>query len=291
MSSIERAMEELKQEGVSGQRKLDNEAMDKKATIAGSYPDRNITKKCSFQAMLKHGGFLLPDMKDTVQLDEYRQIKRPLLINAFGKCAVREERANLVMITSSVAGEGKTYTTINLALSMAMERDTTVLIIDGDNIRASLTRSLGLDGSIGLIELLTDENFSVEDTIVKTDIPKLSVIPSGRVNAFSTELYASEKMQHLLKELAERYNDRIILFDSPPLLQTSQTKVLSHHAGQIMLVVEEGKTPLKAVVEAVGLLDHKKIIGTIINKRRYRSSGDYYGGYYGVPDKDQGKAS
>jgi len=287
MSSIERAMEELKQKGVSRHRQLDNGAMDKKATIAGSCPDTDIIKKCSFQEMLKPGGFLLPEMKDTIQLDEYRQIKRPLLINAFGKCAAREERANLVMITSSVAGEGKTYTTINLALSMAMERDTTVLIIDGDNIRASLTRSLGLDGSIGLIELLTDENLSVEDTIIKTDIPKLSVIPSGKMNAYSTELYASEKMEQLLKELAERYNDRIILFDSPPLLQTSQTKVLSQHVGQILVVVEEGKTPQKAVAEAVGLLEQNKIIGTVINKRRYRSSGDYYGGYYGGQDLSQ----
>jgi len=136
-----------------------------------------------------------------------------------------------------------------------------------------------------LTDLLLDKIKDIDEVIVKTDIPTLSVIPSGEMNAYSTELFASERMESLLNELALRYVDRIILLDSPPLLQTSQSKVLAHHVGQILVVVEEGKTEQKAVVEAISHLDPKKIIGTILNKRRYSSKKEYYGGYYGKPDE------
>lgn len=286
MSSIERAIQKLKKTPSSRQGQESALDDNQSASAPEITPDNTQdNKNYSIQARLSDQGFLTPDIKASKQLDEYRQIKRPLLMNAFGKCAAREENANLVMITSAVSGEGKTYTTLNLALSMAMERDKTVLMVDCDDVRSSLTNALGLGELAGLMDLLSGEINDVEDIIANTDIPKLSVIPSGKMNAYSTELFASERMEALLNELAKRYTDRIILFDSPPLLETSQTKILADQVGQILVVVEEGITEQKTVVDAISQLDPNKIIGTILNKRRYSGSGEYYGGYYGQPDE------
>ena len=205
-------------------------------------------------------------------------------MNAFGKSAIREKHANLVGITSALAGEGKTFTALNLAVSMAMEQDRTVLLIDGDNARASLTKMAGLDGAGGLIDILTGEIDNYENVIYRTDIAKLSFMPSGKQNIYSTELYASKKMEQLINHLAESYRDRIILIDTPPLLQASQSKVLAQQVGQILIIVEEGKTVQQSIVQAISQIDSKKIIGLILNKRKYSTISEYYGGYYGNED-------
>jgi exopolysaccharide/PEP-CTERM locus tyrosine autokinase len=228
---------------------------------------------------------LAPDAKYRKQLDEYRKIKRPLLMNAFGKVSVREQNANLVMVTSAHSGEGKTYTTINLAISIAMERDTTVMIIDCDDAKSSLTTTLGVDNSVGLTDYLQGNINDLREIIIKTDIPNLVIIPTGKRDIYSTELFASDRMESLLLELAKRYKDRIVLLDSPPLMETTQTRVLAEHIGQLLLVVEEGNTPQKTIIEAISLLDSKKIIGTILNKRRYAGDREAYGGYYGMSDE------
>lgn len=223
----------------------------------------------------------MTDGGDHTLLNEYRQIKRPLLLNAFGAQAQGQKNTNLIMVTSAISGEGKTFTTMNLAISIAMERDKTVLMVDCDDARSSLTRALNLSSSPGITDILLGTVSDVEDIIVNTDIDKLKVIPSGEMNAYSTELFASQKMEALLSELAQRYSDRIILFDAPPLLMTSQTKVLAHHVGQVIIVVEEGKTPQRAIVDAISQLDPNLIIGTVLNKRKKSGMGDYYGGFYG----------
>jgi len=225
-------------------------------------------------------GFLVPSEKRNNIAEEYRQIKRPLLMNAFGKGAVPIERGNMIMVTSSLPGEGKTFTSFNLAMSMAMELDNTVLLIDSDVIKPSLTNILGLSDRVGLIDILLDSNIDLSDIIVGTDVPRLKVIPAGGTHHRSTELLASEQMNRLAAELSERYPDRIVIFDAPPLLVASETSVIAHQVGQILMVVEAANTPQTTVKEALAKLDDDDVIGMILNKSHQPSQRDYYGGYY-----------
>ena len=229
---------------------------------------------------LKNNGYLTPDSTDEVQAEQYRILKRPLLTNAFNEGPDKVPLGNSIMVTSAIEGEGKTYSSFNLAISMAMERNTTVLLIDSDVIKASLSRLLGLEGNLGLIDLLVNPELNLSDLIVPTDIPRLKILPAGRPNVHSTELLASEHMKALAKELSSQYADRVILFDAPPLLATSQAKIVTNLVGQILLVVEVGNTPQELVVECASQLDKNKIVGVLLNKSRRISHG-YYGGYYG----------
>lgn len=216
---------------------------------------------------LEKMGFLVPDSEHQIEMaDEYRVIKRPLLVNAFGKGVVPVDNGNLIMIVSALPGEGKTFTTINLGMSMAMEMDTTVLVMDGDLINPALSRIFGLVDKPGLVDLLLDKEMDIGDVIYTTDIPKLKILPAGRSYQHSTELLSGEEMSRVVSELSVRYDDRIILVDAPPLLVTSQANVLAQHAGQILMVVEESSTPQQAVKEAVLQLKEDKVIGMVLNK-------------------------
>ncbi len=241
---------------------------------------------------LKQQGFLVTERGAHQIAEEYRMIKRPLVMNAFGKGAAPVEHGNLVMVVSALSGEGKTFTTLNLAMSIAMERDITVLIVDSDLVKSTLTKLLGLHGRPGLTDFLSgDANLALSDIIVDTDVPKLKILPAGTTYHDSTELLASERMRQMVEELSHRYNDRIVLFDSPPLLITSQATVLSYPMGQVLMVVEAGRTAQSAVREAVDLLENDKVIGMVLNKKPKSVIGGYYSGYgYGYADEGRGKS-
>ncbi len=213
--------------------------------------------------------------------DEFRRIKRPLIANAFGKGVVPVENGNLLMLCSAFSGEGKTFTSVNLAMSLALERERTVLLIDADVAKPHISRALGIDQQLGLMDLLTDDSLDISDVLVQTDMPGLRVLPAGTRHQYSTEYLASDKMQELMDELAGRYPNRMIIFDSPPLLQTSEAQVLASLVGQVVMVIHAGKTPQAAVEAALELIDSNKAINLILNKCRVKSSNDYYGGYYG----------
>jgi protein-tyrosine kinase len=230
--------------------------------------------------VLSRIGHIVPHSGNKVLEEEYRIIKRPVIRNALGKGAVPIEHGNLVSISSSLPSEGKTFTALNLALSIATELDSTVLLIDGDVLKFSLSRLLGIENEPGLIDLLSDRGCEVSDVIIHTQIPKLKLIGAGTRSEKSTELLASAEMERLLDELARRYNDRIIIFDSPPLLATSEAAVLNHHMGQILLVVEAGQTPVEAIKDSLSRLDQEKAIGLILNKSREGNGTNYYGTYY-----------
>lgn len=231
---------------------------------------------------LRSQGYLTPQSAQSQLAEEMRLLKRPLLRNAFGKGAAPVRYGNLISVTSALPGEGKTFTTLNMAMSMAMEMDTTVLMVDADVVKPSLTRLLGLEEEPGLIDVLVHPELDMGSVIVPTDMPKLRVIPAGRRHAHSTELLASDQMERIAIELSERYPDRVVVFDAPPLLVTSQAGVLSQLAGQILVVVEAGRTPQTAIKEAVSHLDKDKVIGMVLNKgRRAFGTEYYYGGYYG----------
>jgi receptor protein-tyrosine kinase len=226
-------------------------------------------------------GLLVPDARRSRIKEEYRHIKRPLLMNAAGKGATIAEHANLIMVTSSRPGEGKTFTACNLALSIAAERDRTVLLVDADVIKPSVARMLGFEAKQGLVDLLIDEQLELADVLIDTNVPSLTILPTGSTHHLSTELLASDNMRKLVVELSRRYTDRIVVIDSPPLLVTTEASVLASLVGQIVMVVEAGRTHQSQVQEALALLDPNQIVGFVLNKKQGILGADYYGYGYG----------
>ena len=227
---------------------------------------------------LKQYGYLTLETQTSQLAEEYRIIKRPILKNAFGKMSSTIERPNLIMLTSALPGEGKTFSAINLALSIALEKDTTVLLVDCDVVNPRLTKLHGLEGKPGLIDLLDDPSCDLRDVIVNTNIPNFRILPAGKAHNYSTELLSSAEMERVAIELSERYKDRIVIFDAPPILLTTQAKVLSNIVGQIIIVVAAGRTPKKAVKEVISELDKSKVSGLLLNACGPKAA-QYKGGY------------
>ena len=216
-------------------------------------------------------GMVTPSLPRSRTAEEFRTIKRPLLTNIFGDASARLSNANLVMVTSAIQGDGKTYTSISLAISIAMEMDKTVLFVDADIVRASAGRILGVpDGRSGLLDVLENKGVAVEDVLLRTNIPKLSIIPTGNIHEHSNELLASDSMEKLMRELSQRYPDRVIVFDSPPLLQTTEAGVLASFMGQIVFVVAADRTPQQAVTDALEHIGEDKMVGLVHNRARKR---------------------
>ncbi|RTL03399.1 MAG: protein tyrosine kinase, partial [Neisseriaceae bacterium] len=190
-----------------------------------------------------------------------------------------EKHRNLIMVTSSLPGEGKSFCALNLALSIAMERDITVMLVDADVAKPSVLNNLGVRAEAGLMDLLLDRSLQVGDVLLRTNIEKFSVLPAGRRHKHATELLASDAMARLLDEIATRYPDRVVIFDSPPLLVTSEARELAAHMGQIVMVVEAGRTSQDAVNEALNYLQVCDIVNLLMNKTESMVSMDGYGGY------------
>ena len=226
-------------------------------------------------------GFVAPGDSNTQTVEEYRNIKRPLVSNAFGKASEGITRANLILITSSLPGEGKTFTAINLALSIANERDKKVLLIDADVARPSVARVLGIKSSPGLIDYLEGADVAFSDMAIRTAIPGLRVIPAGKLHKHSTELLSSNKMALFVEELSNRYPDRIVIFDSPPLLAATQGEILAKLVGQVVLVIEAEKTMQSVVMESVDKLASCDVVLAVFNKTKANMDSGYYGYGYG----------
>jgi receptor protein-tyrosine kinase len=201
-------------------------------------------------------------------LEEFRIIKRPLLKRAFAERGPKDNPANLIMITSSLPGEGKTYCAINLAMSIAMELDHTVLLVDADVARPSVLRTFGLPAQRGLMDILVDDALELPDVILRTNVDTLALLPAGTSSHSATELLASSTMAAMLTELANRYPDRVIIFDSPPLMLTTEARVLASHMGQIVVVVEAQTTTQHAVKESLQQLEGMSNVNLVYNKTR-----------------------
>lgn len=227
--------------------------------------------------MLVPGSSISQEIKN-----EFRRIKRPLLSNAFGKSASLVDHGNIIVVTSSIPGEGKSYMATNLALTFAQERDITVLLIDCDVTRQGLSRLLGVENRRpDLTDLLVTESMQVGDALLNTDVPGLTLVPAGKPHEFITEMVASHRMKQLIEEVGSRYSDRIIILDAPPILSTPESQVLAGLVGQIVFVIEAGKTPQTIVQDALEMLPREKAIGLVLNKSESISNrGGYYYNYY-----------
>ncbi len=244
-----------------------------------STTSKSIDIEISFEDLAERG-MVTPDSPRSPIAEEYRTIKRPLLTNIEGKGAVNIRHPNMIMVTSALQGEGKTFSAVNLAMSIAMEQDKTVLLVDADISKASAARLLGVpDSSPGLIDVLEEESLHIGDVILRTNIPNLRIVPAGRVHDRSTELLASKSMYRVAEELAQRYADRVVIFDSPPLLLTNEAQVVASLVGQVVFVIAAEKTSQRAVTEALDMLDDEAVVGMILNKTKHAFTSKFGYGY------------
>ncbi len=309
MSSIEKIMERLAEQGRAQKDGSDadstplptaeSSAEEKVAHSPERVPDesgRSEQKPLELQLdRFVSAGYLPENYEASCQFSEFRKIKRPILKKAFAEARLEDERPrNMVMISSAVPGEGKTFCAINLTLNMILERDITVMLMDVDCMRRSLSKIFGVEALPGLVDVLENE-LNIEDVIVNTAIPKLKIFPAGRAHQHTAELLAGDRMKQLAKELAARYPNRIIIMDAPPLLAANDAEILSHYVGQALIVVEADKTPQSLIQQALTCIDATQIdVGLLLNKREsgLLAENDSYGYGYGdyhsgdqVPEK------
>jgi protein-tyrosine kinase len=232
-------------------------------------------------AALSARGFVTPDAPRSRLADEFRGAKRPLLANVRGQSAAPVKRANCIMVTSSVPGEGKTFTAINLAMSLATEVDSRVVLVDADVMQPSVLARLGLPPARGFLDVLADPKLVLPDVVLRTNVEKLSLLPAGTPHTNATELLGSAAMGRLVDELVSPDPTRILVFDTPPLLAAPETRVLASHAGQIVLVVEASRTPQGAVRDALEQIKDCPVVMTLLNKVVGASNVSYGYGAYG----------
>jgi receptor protein-tyrosine kinase len=236
---------------------------------------------------LEAAGHLVPGKERSQLGEEFRQVKRPLLTSA-REAGAAARRNSLIMVTSALAGEGKTFCAINLAMSMAAEIDTSVLLVDADVVRPELLRRMGVPPMRGLLDLLADPGLELAQVVAATNVPKLSLLSSGTPNPMSTELLASEAMERLLAALADDDRGRIVIFDAPPLLLTSEAQVLATRVGQVVMVVEASGTPRDTLAHAFAQLESCPVVVPLLNKAHRSALPLGYGYGYGH-DAGQGR--
>jgi len=234
--------------------------------------------------MLAAKGIVTPNAPRSFIADQYRVVKRPLIANAINRGDSAVKHSNLIMVTSALSGEGKSFTSINLAMSIAAELDHTVMLVDADVARPSVLKVLGLDPAPGLLEVLEGKS-DLASTLLRTNVDKLTLLPSGTPHPKATELLASDAMGALLDDIATRYSDRIVIFDSPPLLLTTESRVLASHMRQIVVVVHAERTPQSAVQQALAAIENCPLKMMLLNQASPNAAGGYGYGYgYGYGD-------
>ncbi len=232
--------------------------------------------------LLRESAFIVPDGPVTSISEEFRIVKRRLLASVQAEAnAGLGVAAQRILICSANPGDGKTYSAINLALSIATEKDHDVLLVDADFAKPSILSSLGIAGQSGLMDALADPSVQVEDLIIPTDIPGLSVLPAGRQTNTDSEYLASARTQEVLASLTAGRPGRIVIFDSPPLLAASPAATLAQHVGHALMVVRADVTSERALRDALSLIAGCNQIQLLLNGVKFSPSGRSFGSYYG----------
>jgi protein-tyrosine kinase len=213
--------------------------------------------------------------------EEFRLAQRQLLRAAFAPTA-EAGVSNLVMVTSARPGEGKTFTAVNLAGSVALQGDHHVLLIDSDSKRDSICQALGLADAPGVLDLAANPNLDPNEVILRTEIENLSLLPVGQERGRSSELFASRDMTQLIQRLGRRYSDRLLVLDSAPCLSTSDPAALAPVVGQILFVVEAERTQREEVEAALDLIQACPLIMLLLNKVQVTNRYTFgaYSNYY-----------
>jgi exopolysaccharide/PEP-CTERM locus tyrosine autokinase len=220
--------------------------------------------------------------------NQYRRIKRPLIDKAASAIGPSALDPRVIMVTSALPGDGKTFTSINLAMSIALERDFSVLLVDCDVAKRHVSEIVGMQEERGLVDALVDESLEIESLVTATNLRGLSILPAGTRTDGTAELLSSKRMRQLVATLCTRMPRRLVLLDTPPLLITDEGRALTKIAGQIALVVRAGHTPRQAIIDAISLFSPQQSVGIILNHVNLSRSDKYYGYGYGSygPDTD-----
>jgi protein-tyrosine kinase len=238
---------------------------------------------------LRAAGLMAPEEELDLLTRQYRKIKSPLIAKAMGRGMPREPKGYLIMIASAMSGEGKTFTAVNLALSLSLEKDLHVLLVDADVAKPQLSHVLGVPNEPGLLDALRDPERDVELLIRATNVPSLSFLPSGTPAPDATELLSSARMERLAALLGQRDSRRVVVFDSPPLLQTTESPALAKIAGQIVVVVRAESTPQPVLLDALSTLRDHPDVSLVLNQSTQSGTAPYY--YYGYGGEGSGSAS
>lgn len=235
------------------------------------------------RGMLAENGMIVPGAPIGPLAEEFRLIKRQLAVTR-RRIADSDQpaKARTVLICSARPQDGKTFCAINLALSLAADRDTEVLLVDADVAKPSVLRQLGIPDAPGLLDALADGGRDIEELVLRTDVPGLSVLPAGAKSASDTELLASARTARAVERLLEANPRRLVIFDSPPALAASPAAVLAMLVGQVMLIVRADRTPEGEVAEAADLLDGCEHIQLVLNATSFVPGTHRFGSYYGM---------
>ncbi len=236
------------------------------------------------RTLLADNGLLVPGAAIGVLAEEFRLAKRQLLLSARRLAVSDPARARTILVCSPQPGDGKTYCAVNLAISMAAERDLRVLLVDADFAKPGVMERLGIEDGPGLLDALGDPSIDVESCVVGTDIANLSVLPAGASSTADTELIASDRTPDLIARLLAADPERLVIFDSPPALAASPASVLALHVGQLMLVVRADSTTEGDIRDAVQRLDGCENIQLLLNSVSFAPDGARFGTYYGQGD-------
>jgi protein-tyrosine kinase len=228
------------------------------------------------------GMYPTAEFESAVQ-DQFRRVKWPLLESAVGRKASETPDGRLILVTSSLANEGKTFCAVNLALSVARERDLSVVLVDGDVRKAHISRSLGIDSEPGLVDLVEDSSLALRDVCLRTSVPQLFILPSGRFNEDVPEHWASARMLAIMHELSLLDRKSIVVMDSSPILLTNDTQVLTRLVGQVVFIVRANETPRAVISDGLALVDPSPLVSCVLNQSS-EAPTEYYG-YGGYPHR------
>jgi protein-tyrosine kinase len=249
--------------------------------FAGAQTPTPTTTHSIDRARLKEGGFILPDAPVGTLAEEFRLVKRQLLLRGPGEAQALTAKDRMILVCSAQPNDGKTFCAVNLAISLASERDNEVLLVDADVAKPDVLSTLGLSGEHGLIDAIADPDADVERFIIATDIAKLSVLPAGKATNNDTELLASARAAKVIESLATNNPRRIVILDSAPALAASPASVLAHRVGRVLMVVRADRTSEAELREAIALLDGCDDISLLLNGASFFGSNRTYGSYYG----------
>ena len=284
-SLVERAAKELKDVSVKEtphKSVLDVRQPDEKSP---KKLDKRPTVELDFDVLRQSNILTSDDLENSVTTEEFRIIKRSLLLKAFSKGDAAIKNGNIILVTSTQPDEGKTFCAVSLALSMAQERDLTVLLVDADVAKPDVLKTLGVKGDKGLMDVIENKDMDLRECLLRTNIPNLSILPAGKKHKLTTELLASGRMGEIIDEIARRYHDRVIVIDAPPVLASSAASVLALHVGQILYIVEAERTREEELSGAFKMIDKCKHINLLLNKARFTAGNKRFGSYYGYGHK------
>ena len=230
---------------------------------------------------LARAGFVVPGAPATGLAEEFRLIKRQLLAAIERRVSMPEEKRRSVLISSGQSGEGKSFCSINMALSLAGERDVEVLLVDADFPKPDVLRTLGIEGGPGFVDAISDPDADPESFVIRTDVRGLSILPAGAKTNNVPELLASERTREVLARLVAANKKRIILFDSPPALVASPASVLAGHVGQVLVVVRADQTTEADLRETIALFSGCDHLSLLLNGAGIAVTGRKFGSYDG----------